>query len=136
HRRAARDRLGATRSAALGAARGIASRNPDRRSPGRPGPVSARQPSRADNLTALKSDRPFKVGVTIHPQQCTIHELRDAWRRADELGVDSIWFWEHFYPLYGDPNGNQLECWSLLAAVATDTTATHVGPVDKWLGAR
>ncbi|MEO8744178.1 MAG: hypothetical protein ABI401_02565 [Candidatus Dormibacter sp.] len=28
---------------------------------------------------------PFKVGVTIHPQQCTIQELRDAWRRADDL---------------------------------------------------
>ena len=62
--------------------------------------------------------RPFKVGVTIHPQQCTIGELRDAWRRADELGVDSIWFWDHFFPLYGDPEGNQFECWSLLAAAA------------------
>jgi len=59
--------------------------------------------------------------VTIHPQQCTIHELRDAWRRADELGVDSIWFWDHFYPLYGDPDGNQFECWSLLAAAAIET---------------
>ena len=60
--------------------------------------------------------RPFKVGVTIHPQQCTIQELRDAWRRADDLGVDSIWFWDHFFPLYGNPNGNHFECWSILAA--------------------
>src|SRR2546429_3402273 len=65
--------------------------------------------------------RRFKVGVTIHPQQCTINELRDAWRRADALGVDSIWFWDHFFPLYGDPEGNQFECWSLLAAAAVDT---------------
>ncbi len=57
----------------------------------------------------MSAGRPFKVGVTIHPQQCTISELRDAWRRADDLGVDSIWFWDHFYPLYGDPDGNQFE---------------------------
>ncbi len=84
----------------------------------------------------MKSDRPFKVGVTIHPQQCTIHELRDAWRRADELGVDSIWFWDHFYPLYGDPNGNHFECWSLLAAVAMDTKAPQLGPMVTCIGYR
>jgi alkanesulfonate monooxygenase SsuD/methylene tetrahydromethanopterin reductase-like flavin-dependent oxidoreductase (luciferase family) len=47
----------------------------------------------------MTSQKRFKVGVTIHPQQCTIQELRDAWLRADELGVDSIWFWDHFYPV-------------------------------------
>ena len=80
--------------------------------------------------------RPFKVGVTIHPQQCTIAELRDAWRRADELGVDSIWFWDHFYPLYGDPEGNQFECWSLLAAAALDTRAPQIGPMVTCIGYR
>ncbi|HEY8635407.1 MAG TPA: hypothetical protein VIO34_10655 [Candidatus Dormibacteraeota bacterium] len=43
----------------------------------------------------MPAQKRFKVGVTIHPQQCTIRELRDAWLRADELGVDSIWFWDH-----------------------------------------
>jgi probable F420-dependent oxidoreductase len=82
------------------------------------------------------SGRRFKVGVTIHPQQCTIHELREAWRRADELGVDSIWFWDHFFPLYGDPDGNQFECWSLLAAVALDTRAPQIGPMVSSIGYR
>ena len=80
--------------------------------------------------------RQFKVGVTIHPQQCTISELRDAWRHADSLGVDSIWFWDHFYPLYGNPNGNQFECWSLLAAVAMDTRAPQIGPMVSAIGYR
>ena len=79
---------------------------------------------------------PFKVGVTIHPQQCSIQELRDAWRRADELGVDSIWFWDHFFPLYGDPDGNQFECWSLLAAAAGDTRAPQIGPMVTCIGYR
>ncbi|TMC52843.1 MAG: LLM class F420-dependent oxidoreductase [Chloroflexi bacterium] len=82
------------------------------------------------------SSRPFKVGVTIHPQQCTIQELRDAWRRADELGVDSIWFWDHFFPLYGNPNGNHFECWSLLAAAAIDTRAPQIGSMVTCVGYR
>jgi probable F420-dependent oxidoreductase len=84
----------------------------------------------------MGSKRPFKVGVTIHPQQCTIQELRDAWRRADDLGVDSIWFWDHFFPLYGNPNGNQFECWSLLAACALDTHAPQIGPMVSCVGYR
>jgi probable F420-dependent oxidoreductase len=84
----------------------------------------------------MASQQRFKVGVTIHPQQCTIQELRDAWRRADELGVDSIWFWDHFYPLYGDPDGNQFECWSLLAAAAIETRAPQIGPMVTSVGYR
>ena len=83
-----------------------------------------------------REPRRFKVGVTIHPQQCTIGELRDAWRHADALGVDSIWFWDHFFPLYGDPEGNQFECWSLLAAAAMDTHAPQIGPMVSAIGYR
>jgi probable F420-dependent oxidoreductase len=82
------------------------------------------------------SERPFKVGVTIHPQQCTIQQLRDAWRQADSLGVDSIWIWDHFYPLYGNPNGNHFECWSVLAAVAMDTHASQIGSMVTCIGYR
>jgi probable F420-dependent oxidoreductase len=84
----------------------------------------------------MSGDRPFKVGVTIHPQQCTMQQLRDTWRRADDLGVDSIWFWDHFFPLYGDPDGNQFECWSLLAAAAIETRAPQIGPMVSCIGYR
>jgi probable F420-dependent oxidoreductase len=84
----------------------------------------------------MRNEKRFKVGVTIHPQQCTIQELRDAWMRVDELGVDSIWFWDHFYPLYGDPDGNHFECWSLLAAAAIETRAPQIGPMVTAVGYR
>jgi probable F420-dependent oxidoreductase len=84
----------------------------------------------------MPNEKRFKVGVTIHPQQCTIQELRDAWMRVDELGVDSIWFWDHFYPLYGDPDGNHFECWSLLAAAAIETRAPQIGPMVTAVGYR
>jgi len=69
----------------------------------------------------------FKVGYQIHPQHCAIDDLRRAWRAADELGVDSIWTWDHFYPLYGEPDGPHFEGWSLLAAMACETARPRFG---------
>jgi probable F420-dependent oxidoreductase len=69
----------------------------------------------------------FEVGVQLHPQHCTTEQLRDAWRAADELGVDSIWVWDHFFPLYGEPDGAHFEGWSLLAAMAADTSRARIG---------
>ena len=69
----------------------------------------------------------LKIGVQLHPQHCTMAELRDAWRRADAAGADSIWVWDHFYPLYGEPDGPHFEGWSLLAAAAADTSHARLG---------
>ena len=75
----------------------------------------------------MASSARFKVGVQLHPQHCSIDELRGAWQAADALGVDSIWTWDHFYPLYGDQDDVHYEGWSLLAAMAVDTTNAHFG---------
>ena len=69
----------------------------------------------------------FQVGVQLHPQVATVDELRAAWKAADALGVDSIWVWDHFFPLYGDPDANHYEAYTLLAAMAVDTHHAHLG---------
>lgn len=69
----------------------------------------------------------FQVGVQLHPQATTVDELRSAWRAADALGVDSIWLWDHFFPLYGDPCAPHLEAYSLLAAMAVETNSARIG---------
>jgi probable F420-dependent oxidoreductase len=69
----------------------------------------------------------FRVGVQLHPQATTVEELRAAWQATDALGVDSIFTWDHFYPLYGDPDAAHFEAWSLLAAMAVDTEHARLG---------
>ncbi|HET8526824.1 MAG TPA: LLM class F420-dependent oxidoreductase [Actinomycetota bacterium] len=69
----------------------------------------------------------FKVGVQLEPQHCSVEDLRAAWRAADAMGVDSIFTWDHFFPLHGDPDGPHFEGWSLLGTMACDTSRASVG---------
>ena len=62
----------------------------------------------------------FKVGVQLHPQATTTDDLRAAWQAADALEVDSLWVWDHFFPLYADPDAAHFECYTLLAAMAVE----------------
>lgn len=71
--------------------------------------------------------RRFRVGVQLHLQATTIDELRTAARAADGLGVDSIWVWDHFFPLYGDPDAAHFEAYTVLAALAADTERARLG---------
>jgi hypothetical protein len=69
----------------------------------------------------------FKVGVQLRPQHCTMDQLREAWIAADALEVDTIWTWDHFYPLFGEPDGPHYECWTILAAIAATTKHARFG---------
>lgn len=70
-----------------------------------------------------------KVGVQIRPQHASIAELRAAWKRADAMGADSIWTWDHFFPLSGEADGKHFEGLSLLAAMAESTEHATIGPL-------
>ncbi len=70
---------------------------------------------------------PVRVGVQIQPQQADFGVMRRAWHDAEELGVDTIYTWDHFYPLYDDPDGKHFEGLVSLAALAASTERARIG---------
>lgn len=68
-----------------------------------------------------------RVGIQIQPQQADFAAMRRAWREAEEAGADSIYTWDHFYPLYGDPDGNHFEGVASLTALAASTERARIG---------
>jgi probable F420-dependent oxidoreductase len=71
--------------------------------------------------------RKIRVGMQFHPQHTTVATLLDAVRRAEDIGLDTLWNWDHFFPLDGDPDGPHFEGWTLLTAMAMATTRAEIG---------
>ena len=65
--------------------------------------------------------------MQLQPQHAEYAQIRDAVQRAEDLGVDVAFNWDHFYPLYGEAEGKHFECWTMLAAWAEQTSRVEIG---------
>ncbi|MGC7099931.1 LLM class F420-dependent oxidoreductase [Amycolatopsis lurida] len=72
-------------------------------------------------------NRPIRVGVQIQPQHADYATIRRAASEAEDLGVDIAFNWDHFFPLYGEPEGKHYECWTMLGAWAESTSRVEIG---------
>jgi probable F420-dependent oxidoreductase len=69
-----------------------------------------------------------RIGVQLQPQHAPQYRIiRDAVRRCEDIGVDVAFNWDHFFPLYGDPDGPHFECWTMLGAWAEQTSHIEIG---------
>lgn len=75
------------------------------------------------------TSRPVRIGVQLHPQHADYAVLADAVTAVEEMGVDILFNWDHFYPLNGDPDGKHFECWTMLGAWAQQTSRIEIGPL-------
>jgi probable F420-dependent oxidoreductase len=75
----------------------------------------------------MTTTRPVRIAMQLHPQHADYGAIRDAVHRAEDLGVDVVYNWDHFFPLYGDPDGKHLEAWTMLGAWAEQTSRIEIG---------
>jgi alkanesulfonate monooxygenase SsuD/methylene tetrahydromethanopterin reductase-like flavin-dependent oxidoreductase (luciferase family) len=68
-----------------------------------------------------------RLGVTLPQFTDDPERLVDAARRAEECGLDSVWLFDHLWPLTGGKSRAIFECWSSLAYVVATTQRVAVG---------
>lgn len=73
------------------------------------------------------SPHPVRIAMQLHPQHADYAAIRDAVHTAEEMGVDIVYNWDHFYPLYGDSDGKHFEAWTMLGAWAEQTSTIEIG---------
>src|SRR5437016_7720652 len=71
----------------------------------------------------------MKLGVIVSPAAgWSYQEICDVAQLAEKSGFDSFWVSDHFFGgPGGTPDRNCLEAWTLLAALARDTTKIRLG---------
>ncbi|MEO5885022.1 MAG: LLM class flavin-dependent oxidoreductase [Candidatus Limnocylindrales bacterium] len=68
-----------------------------------------------------------KLGALCWNQYTDWPSLLEAGVRADRLGYDTLWTWDHLYPIVGSDDGPIFEGWLTLAAWAHATEHVRIG---------
>jgi alkanesulfonate monooxygenase SsuD/methylene tetrahydromethanopterin reductase-like flavin-dependent oxidoreductase (luciferase family) len=69
----------------------------------------------------------LRLGALCWNQYTDWPRLLAAGQRADDLGFDTLWTWDHLYPIVGSSDGPILEGWMTLAGWAQATKRVRIG---------
>lgn len=70
----------------------------------------------------------LSFGIKTAPQHTTYPALLQVWQEADEIpAIEHAWLFDHLAPIHGDVSGPCLEGWTLLSALAAQTTRLRLG---------
>src|SRR6202167_515965 len=69
-------------------------------------------------------------GIKTSQAGLSYDEILRVWREADQVPeFEHAWLWDHLVPLRGDVTGAALEAWTLLAALAAQTSRLRLGVI-------
>src|SRR3954453_2486840 len=115
------------------AGRGRGSRPGTRADPGHPRRQATRSHRRRRGRQARQPRRPvtdqtaIRLGALCWNQYTEWPALLYAGARPDQLGYDTLWTWDHLYPIQGSSTGPMFEGWLTLAAWAQATERVRIG---------
>jgi F420-dependent oxidoreductase-like protein len=69
----------------------------------------------------------LRLGIALWSQASDWPGFLEAGRRADRLGYDHLWTWDHLYAIFGDPHQPIFEGYAALAALAQATERIRLG---------
>ncbi|HVN83259.1 MAG TPA: LLM class F420-dependent oxidoreductase [Candidatus Binatia bacterium] len=69
----------------------------------------------------------IRFGIQTGQQFAAWDEIVRIWQRAEALGYDTAWTYDHFVAVMMDPFDPTLEAWSCLAALAVHTSRIRIG---------
>jgi F420-dependent oxidoreductase-like protein len=69
----------------------------------------------------------IRFGVHSGPQNTAFDGCLELWRRSEELGYDWVSVFDHFMPIFSNPDGPCFEGVTLMAAMAAHTSRIRVG---------
>ena len=69
----------------------------------------------------------IKLGLQLWNQVYSWPEARYATLRAEELGYDHLWSWEHLLAGDGDPDQETFDAYTLLSAWSQITSRVKLG---------
>ena len=70
---------------------------------------------------------PIRFGIQTGQQFAEWPDIVRLWERADALGYDSAWTYDHFVAVMMDPYDPTLEAWTCLGALAMVTSRIRIG---------
>jgi hypothetical protein len=72
----------------------------------------------------------LSFGIKTSQMGVSYPEIQRIWREADGIPLfEHAWLWDHMVPLRGDVTGAALEAWTLLSALAAQTTRLRLGVI-------
>ncbi|MFJ9907545.1 LLM class flavin-dependent oxidoreductase [Streptomyces sp. NPDC101152] len=71
---------------------------------------------------------PVTFGIKTTPMRVPYEDILRVWQEADELpDIADAWLWDHLMPIAGPKDGQILEGWTLLSALAARTERLRLG---------
>jgi F420-dependent oxidoreductase-like protein len=78
----------------------------------------------------------IRFGIQTPIEGATFETLARHWQVAEELGYDTVWLDDHFYGVMTPAWDASLECWTLMSALARETSRIRFGTLVACNGYR